>query len=558
MTRNGADGRDVPRRRVLEAGAALSGSALLSSGGAALESRRSDPALDASSVPAQTETAGTIGCGETVTGEVTPDDEDGFLGEGYYADFYGFDGADAFVTASLRAECDRDAGYGPWPLLYLLDSNGIIVAEGTIEYEVVDGTDYMYSQIAAFRPSGAGPYTLVASSYSPETTFEYQLSVDCLTLQPEATIECGESVSAALTADDPSGFSGRNRLYDVYALPVTAGDLVELEVNTPDPYDSGAPDDPSLGEPYLFLLSPAGEIVAEGQFDWYTGELSAAIGYYAPDGGEYTVVVSSYGPNDEFEYELTTACQTPPEPTRVECGQTVTGEFTLDDPPSFFDEGDGYFEYVQDTYRFQGTAGEEATVALNMSDNYGYGYARLYLLAPDGSPIAESDYAGSSVLVSHVLPETGEYTVVASGELDSYYDELLGYELSVGCGEPFACPVECDDAIECGQTVVDGLDATDDTTFRGPNFLHDAYCFDAEAGDVVTVSMATADFGYEEPYLYLLGPNGAVVAQNQYGGGYGNAVIQSYEVRETGEYKIVATSAYDSSLFEYTLALQCE
>ena len=145
----------------------------MSSGGAALESRRSDPALDASSMPAQTETAGAIGCGETVTDEVTPDDEDEFLGEGYYADFYGFEGADAFVTASLRAECDRDAGYGPWPLLYLLGPDGAVVAQD--QY----GGDYGNAVIQSYEVRETGEYRPVASSAYDSSLFEYTLALRC-------------------------------------------------------------------------------------------------------------------------------------------------------------------------------------------------------------------------------------------------------------------------------------------------------------------------------------------------------------------------------------------
>lgn len=237
----------------------------------------------------------------------------------------------------------------------------------------------------------------------------------------------------------------------------------------------------------------------------------------------------------------------------IGCGETVTGELTSDDPPGLFDQ-----YRVQDTYEFRGTAEEEVTVTIDGTDPYGYADPMLYLLDPDGTVVAESGYSytGQDALVSQVLPETGDYTVVAAGYID---DQAFGYELSLACdAEPFVYPVSCDDTIECGQTVVDQLSADDDKGFRGPRYLHDAYCFDAEEGDVVTVSMAPAAFGYEEPYLYLLGPNGAIAAQDQYGGGYGNAVIQSYEVRESGEHTVVATSAYEASVFDYTLALQCE
>lgn len=540
-----SDGGGVSRRRLLAAGVLASGGAFVGSSGRAAASRRGDSGLDASQVSPQVETDGSVDCGETVTGRITDDDEAFFDAP---ADFYGFDGADSLVTIATRTESNADTAVDP--ALYLLDSGGTIVAEGTTEYEVVDGTEYVYSQIAAFRPPGSGPYTVVTTAYYAESAFDYDLSIDCLALTPGETVECGETVSGALTADDSTGFSGINRFYDAYAFSVPEANAVRIDVTTPDPDDPGGPDDPVRGDSYLYLVSPDGEIVAENDDrDSY----DSALGYYAEQGGQYTVVVSSFNPDDEFEYELTATCRTLPDPTPVECGATVTDTLTLDDPPTLFDDSQSA---VQDTYRFEGTAGEEVTVTVDGTEPYGYADPVLYLIGSDGAVIANSEYSttGEDALLAHTLPADGEYTLVVVGYL---YGEEFPYELTLACDDdPFYCRVRCDDAIEYGQVVVDELSADDDKGFRGLRFLHDAYCFDAAAGDVVTVSMAVSEFGYEVPYLYVLGPNGAILARGQYGGGYGNAVVEGYEIPESGTYTVVATSASEATVFDYTLTLQ--
>lgn len=545
MTDDDHKGTSVSRRRLIEVGVLASGGALASSDGRAATPGRADPALDGAEVSPQVGTGASVDCGGTVTGRIGADDE--LLLDSYPADFYRFAGTDSLVTIAVRTEWDPETGSEP--LVVLLDSTGEIVAWGTTEYATVDGTEYVYSQIAVFRPPGSGPYTVGALGYSPDASFDYRLSVDCLTLSPEERIECGETVSGALTTDDPTGFSGANRFYDAYAFPVPEGNAVRLDVTTPNPDDPGGPDDPSLGDSYLYLVDPDGEVVAVND-DW--DGFDSLLSHYAEQEGEYTVVVSSYAPADEFEYELTATCRAPPEPTAIECGATVTGELTSDDPPALFDQS-----AVQDAYRFEAAAGEEVTVTVDGTEPYGYADPLLYLLDPERNVIAESGYGwtGEDALVSHTLPADGEYTLVVVGHL---YDGSFPYELTLACDDdPFYCPVRCDDTIEYGEVVVEKLAAADDRGFRGPGYLHDAYCFDAAAGDVVTVSMVVADAGYEEPYLYLLGPNDAVVAQDRDGGGYGNAIIGGYEIPESGTYTVVATSASaEATVFDYTLALQ--
>lgn len=303
-----------------------------------------------------------------------------------------------------------------------------------------------------------------------------------------------------------------------------------------------------MGNSYLYLVGPDGTIVAEN--DDAIG-LDSVVRYVVPEAGDYRLVVSSFAPRDEFEYDLSVECRAPPDPTRIACGETVTGTFVPDDLPSVFDPWG-----VQDAYRFEETAGTEVTVGLDGTTPYGYASPRLSLLDGDESVIGRSEYSpnGQDALLSRILPETGEYTVLAAGYA---YDDGFEYELTLGYdADPTACPVECEESIEYGTTLTDELTASDARGFRGPGSLHDVYCFDGACNDVVTVSMVSGEFGLDEPYLYLLDPDGGIAAEDRDAGGYANALVREYELASTGTYRIVATSATPGAQFPYTLTLQ--
>lgn len=552
MTKNDSDGRGVPRRRLIQAGIVAAGGGLLSTGSAAASDQ-----TPATSADIEIESQGTITCGETVEGALEDGEGGAFPGEGYAADYYRLDEVDGeFLTVTARTSFNPDGEFPADPLVYLLDDTGTIVAEGTPDYEFIDETEYVYSQISTFSPPTDGPFTVVVTSYVPDQTFEYRLSVDCPSLEPEATVQCGETVSGALTGDDPTGFSGRNRYYDVYAVSAPAGQVLTASITTPTPDEPQdpeepvfpTPDDPSVGDSYLYLVGPDGNIVAQN--DDAIG-FDSVIRYRVSEGGDYRLIVSSFAPGDQFEYDLSVECRAPPDPTRITCCETVTGAFTPDDQPSEFDPS-----AVQDAYRFEETAGTEVTIGLDGTTPYGYADPTLYLLDEDGSVLARSEYSpnGQDALLSRVLPETGGYTVLAVGYT---YDGQFDYELILGCDpDPTACPVECEESISYGTTLTDELSATDTRGFRGIGTLQDVYCFDGECGDTVTVSMASGEFEFDGPYLYLLGPNGAIVAEDQDIGDPTSVLIREHELESTGTYQIVATSRTSGAQFPYTLTLQ--
>ncbi len=84
----------------------------------------------------------------------------------------------------------------------------------------------------------------------------------------------------------------------------------------------------------------------------------------------------------------------------------------------------------------------------------------------------------------------------------------------------------------------------------------DRYSFNASSGQPVIITLASTDF---DSYLYLLGANGAVIAQNDDTGPSGNARIPSgsgfFTLPSSGTFTIEVTSFSSTGVGNYTLSL---
>ncbi len=78
------------------------------------------------------------------------------------------------------------------------------------------------------------------------------------------------------------------------------------------------------------------------------------------------------------------------------------------------------------------------------------------------------------------------------------------------------------------------------------------WAFDGRSGDIITISMESNDF---DTYLELYDPTGKRVAADDDSGSHSNAKIESYLLKKTGEYIIVATGHKNSASGRYTIKL---
>ncbi len=84
----------------------------------------------------------------------------------------------------------------------------------------------------------------------------------------------------------------------------------------------------------------------------------------------------------------------------------------------------------------------------------------------------------------------------------------------------------------------------------------DTYYFDGAQGQRATIRMNRIDSGSLDSFLYLYAPNGSLVAQDDDGGGNGNALISQATLPQSGRYRIVATSWSSRSTGAYSLGLE--
>lgn len=164
-------------------------------------------------------------------------------------------------------------------------------------------------------------------------------------------------------------------------------------------------------------------------------------------------------------------------------------------------------------YTFTGSAGDVVSVRLESSDFDSY----LYLLGPDGSELMVNDDGGGgldSLISGYELPADGTYTIQAS----SYSDTGAGaFTLSL---ETFELQV-----IEYGQRI------TLDSSMSGS-----AYTFNADVGDIVTVSLRASD-GFDNR-MEMNGPDGSQYYSDYIDGR--NTRISPFEVEAKGAFVITA------------------
>lgn len=219
----------------------------------------------------------------------------------------------------------------------------------------------------------------------------------------------------------------------------------------------------------------------------------------------------------------------------ISYGQERTGAIDEGDPQASAYRG--YYEPVS----FRGQAGDSVAIEMGSAgDTY------LYLVAPDGTVVAENDDVGPSLNSSiggYTLQQTGEYTIVA-GSYGS--DATLEYTLSL---QQIRQSPDIRQ-ITYGETVSGEIDASDPDA-QEYNGYHEPVSFQGYTGDVISISMQ----GDGDTYLFLVGPGGEVVAENDDGGAGFNSALSGVELTQTGEYTVIATTFNSGATFNYTLAV---
>jgi hypothetical protein len=111
--------------------------------------------------------------------------------------------------------------------------------------------------------------------------------------------------------------------------------------------------------------------------------------------------------------------------------------------------------------------------------------------------------------------------------------------------------------VTCGATSPGSLQSSDSTSgHRGSNYYTDFYSIQGDAGQVVTIDLASESF---DPYLILVDPEGNTVTQdgNSGGGPNGWNARITWTLGMAGEWVVEATSDAPQATGSYSLSSQC-
>ncbi len=202
-------------------------------------------------------------------------------------------------------------------------------------------------------------------------------------------------------------------------------------------------------------------------------------------------------------------------------------------------------------YTFVAQAGQAVTVRMEALpggslDSY------LELYGPDGTLLVANDDGGSGVdsqLDNVVLPRDGEYTVVAVG----FNRASTGsYSLQMSIGTPIPSPTPTPTPEPGGGPI--GIGQLRSGAINSAGQV-DLWRLEARAGDIVTARMETTGPGSRlDPFLEVIGPDGAPLASDDDGGTGLNARILNLSLPVGGLYTFQA-SGQDGSTGNYNLSV---
>jgi hypothetical protein len=379
------------------------------------------------------------------------------------------------------------------------------------------------SPVVELTPRSSGTYrveiVMVSCSVSP---CYYGLGVfSGATAPAEADPAGARYETGTLSVGEDTLSSGEYA--DVYSFAGLQGESVVIDLRSSD------------FDPYLILRTPDGR---QEENDDHEGDASRSLLSLAlPADGIYEVTVTTYRPGETGSYALQIdrqfATETAAGP-RVERGSLSIGDDTLRTG-----------EYV-DVYDFDGRPGQHVRLDLTSDDFDTY----LILKNPAGEQVEndDADRPGHSVVESE-LTELGPYRIMVT----SYEaGESGAYELVLALESGGTQTGRSRDVVTLGM----GANSTGELSPNDGQLetgeYRDIYVFDGSIGDNVAVEMSSTEF---DTYIILLTPTGETIENDDDEGSTSRSRID-LTLRETGRYRLVATSYKVGATGSYEVALQ--
>jgi hypothetical protein len=204
------------------------------------------------------------------------------------------------------------------------------------------------------------------------------------------------------------------------------------------------------------------------------------------------------------------------------------------------------------TYSFKMIEGRRYQIDMVSADVDSY----LRLEDPAGQQVAADDDGGGfpNARITYVAPKTGDYSVIAT----TFNNNATGkFTLTI---RDLSAPAKEKEKekdkvggktelkLDKGRASVTGQLNQNDPQFM--NRPHKEYVLNMDAGKTYQIDMVSNQF---DSYLFLLDPDGKVVAQDDDGGGFPNARI-IYTAGNAGRYRVLATRF--SGVGEFNLSVE--
>ncbi|MEM7414355.1 MAG: caspase family protein [Gemmatimonadota bacterium] len=366
----------------------------------------------------------------------------------------------------------------------------------------------------------SGEWRVMVTTFEAGETGAYDLSVSVGAAGPAPAGQT-RNESGSLIDGDETLNSGE--FADIYRIQGQVGQTLIADLSSGD------------FDPYLMVIGPDGE---QTDNDDYEGDITRSlVSQPLTEAGEYRVVVTSYQPGESGAYDLmisTGSSSSGGAASRTERGTLSAGDSELSSG-----------EYA-DAYTFEGRPGEQVTVELESSDFDTY----LMVLGPNEFR-EENDDAGSTSVsrVEAELTELGTYRVIVT----TYEPGEVGdYSVSIETGVSAVASTGQRDVetLDFGRTANGQLQAGDGELEGGE--YRDIWVFNGTAGQIVTVEMASQGF---DSYVGLAGPDGEMLDENDDADGRTDLSRVSVQLRESGRYRVMATSYAAGETGSYSLSL---
>ncbi|HEX8456157.1 MAG TPA: pre-peptidase C-terminal domain-containing protein [Pyrinomonadaceae bacterium] len=341
-----------------------------------------------------------ISFGQTVNGTLANGDcLNPVEGDGSLVDEYTFSGTAGQQVTINMSSVNFDT------VLYLINPNNQVVAFND-DIDPNTTPPNRNSRIV-FTLQQSGAYSILANSFAPEERGNYTLSLATSGTCNSAAINFNETKSGTLAAGDcTNDIENDNTFVDYYTFSGTAGQQISVTLTA----TSGNVN------PYLYLLTPSGDILAEDDNGGggTTARIPAGTGFgRLPITGTYTIVVNTVLSSQTGGYSVTlakAATDCPSIPVTVGAttnASLATGDCRLLEDGSFID-----------AYTFTGSANDQ--VVITMTSTTAGLVPVVFLLAPTGDALA-IDVNGDGDNTARIpgtgtftLPATGTYTVLAN------------------------------------------------------------------------------------------------------------------------------------------------